>query len=281
MKLARWTHDGLETYGVIAGDSAHSASPAFIARYPDLVDVLAAGALPALHDDAMTQPPVPLDAITWRLPIHPAARVVCVGINYPKRDPLDQSVTRPEDIILFAKLDGTLVPHGAPLEMPTGAAAESFDYEGEIAVVVGKPGRHIAAEDALSHVAGYTAMNDGSVRDWQRHSVHAGKNFAASGGCGPWIVTADDIADPAALDLTTRLNGEVVQQTRADAMVFSIPEVLSYISHMMPLRPGDLIATGSPEGTCGSRTPPRFLGAGDTLEIAVSGLVTLRNSVAG
>jgi len=281
MRLARWIHEGLETYGVIAGESAHPASPAFIARFPDLADVLAADALPALRNDAMTQPPVPLDAITWRLPIHPAARVFCVGINYPKRYPLDQSVTRPENIILFAKLHGTLVPHGAALERPTGDAADSFDYEGEIAVVIGRPGRHIAAADALSHVAGYTVMNDGSVRDWQRHSVHAGKNFAASGGCGPWITTADDIPDPAALELTTRLNGDIVQQTRADAMFFSIPEVISYISHMMPLRPGDLIATGSPDGTGGSRTPPRFLRDGDVLDISVSGVGTLRNTVAG
>lgn len=281
MKLARWTHDGTETYGLIAGDSAHAASPTFRARCPDLHDVLAADALPALEADALAGAPVPLAEVAWRLPIHPAARVFCVGINYPKRYPLDQSVTRPENIILFSKLDGTLVPHGAALEMPEGEAARSFDFEGELAVVIGKGGRHIRSGDAHEHIAGFTVLNDGSVRDWQRHSVHAGKNFAGSGACGPWITSADEIEVPEALKLTTRLNGQVMQDATISEMFFPIPEILSYISHTMPLRPGDLIATGSPDGTGGSRTPPRFLRAGDVLEIEVPGVGTLRNTVAG
>jgi 2-keto-4-pentenoate hydratase/2-oxohepta-3-ene-1,7-dioic acid hydratase in catechol pathway len=281
MKLARWSHEGTGTYGVISGDAAHGASPAFRAQFPDLHDVLAAGALPALKADALAAAAVPVADIAWRLPIHPAARVFCVGINYPKRYPLDQSVTRPENIILFAKLDGTLVPHGAELEVPEGAAAASFDFEGELAVVIGRGGRHIRPEDAHAHIAGFTVMNDGSVRDWQRHSVHAGKNFAGSGGCGPWITTADEIDVPEALKLTTRLNGQVMQHATISEMFFSIPEIVSYISHTMPLRPGDLIATGSPDGTGGSRTPPRFLQPGDLLEIDIPGVGLLENRVSG
>lgn len=279
MKLARWQQGGTKSYGVIAGDKAYAVSDGFRARFPDLADVLAAAALPDLRADAMAQPPVCLTDITWQLPIHGAARVICVGINYPKRYPLDQSVRRPDNIILFAKLDGTLVPHETPLEIPMGEAAGSFDYEGEIGVVIGQPARHVDPDQAHAHIAGFTVVNDGSVRDWQRHSVHAGKNFAASGGCGPWITTADDIDMPEALELTTRLNGQVVQNAPASEMYFSIPQVVSYISCMMPLRPGDLIAMGSPDGTGGSRRPPRFLRAGDLLEIEVPGVGLLRNRV--
>jgi 2-keto-4-pentenoate hydratase/2-oxohepta-3-ene-1,7-dioic acid hydratase in catechol pathway len=279
MKLARWQHDGAKRFGLIAGDMAYPVSDGFRARCPDLHDALAAAALTDLRVNAMTQPPVPLADIVWRLPIHRAARVICVGINYPKRYPLDQSVTRPENIILFAKLDGTLVPHGAALEIPVGEAAESFDYEGEIGVVIGRAARHISPDQVHAHIAGFTVVNDGSVRAWQKHSVHAGKNFAASGGCGPWIATADEIDVPEALKLTTRLNGQIVQHASASEMFFSIPQVISYISHMMPLAPGDLIAMGSPDGTGGSRTPQRFLKAGDEVEIDVPGVGVLRNRV--
>jgi len=279
MKLARWQQGGNDTYGVIAGDEAHAVSAGFRAQFADLHEVLEAGALEALHADAMAVPPVPVSDITWRLPIHRAARMICVGINYPKRYPLDQSVTRPDNIILFAKLDGTLLAHDAPLEIPVGEAADSFDYEGEIAVVIGRTARHISPDQVSAHLAGFTLVNDGSVRDWQRHSVHAGKNFAGSGSCGPWITTADEIDAPETLTLTTRLNGQIVQNAPASEMFFSIAQVVSYISHMMPLQPGDLIAMGSPDGTGGSRTPQRFLKAGDELEIDVPGVGLLRNRV--
>lgn len=180
---------------------------------------------------------------------------------------------------MFAKVPGTLVGHGQALEVPLGEAAETFDYEGEIAVVIGKPARHITQAEAWDHVAGYTIVNDGSVRAWQQHSVHAGKNFANSGACGPWMVTADAIADPDALELTARLNGSVVQNTTADRMFFAIPEVIAYLSHTLTLLPGDIISTGSPEGAGMSQDPPRYLRAGDRLEIEVSGIGCLANRV--
>ena len=133
--------------------------------------------------------------------------------------------------------------------------------------------------DAHKHIAGYTIVNDGSVRGWQKHSVHTGKNFANSGACGPWMVTADEIDDPFAITLKTRLNGDEVQNTNAGEMIFPIPELIEYISHTIDLRPGDIISTGSPEGSGGSRQPPRFLRAGDTLEMEVSGVGVLQNRV--
>jgi len=277
MKLARWTHEGRDAYGVIEGGRAYGVSAGFAARHPDLADAL--DDVAALCTDAMSGAGVAVDGIDWRLPVAPTARIICVGINYPKRYPLDPAQGRPENIILFAKLDGTLVPHGARLLMPDGEAAHSFDYEGEIGVVIGRAADRVSVAQAMDHVAGYTALNDGSVRAWQKHSVHAGKNFARSGGCGPWIATADEVPDPDALRLVTRLNGEVVQDTLARAMFYDMAQVISYISHMMPLRPGDLIATGSPEGTGGSQTPPRFLVRGDVVEVEVEGVATVTTPV--
>ncbi len=167
--------------------------------------------------------------------------------------------------------------NGGTLTAPT--VSEQFDYEGELALVVGRGGAGIAAGDALRHVAGYTCFNDGSVRDYQKHSVWAGKNFAASGAWGPWVVTADEIPDPARLTLCTRLNGEEVQRSSIGRMFFPVPAIIAYISSVTPLLPGDVIATGSPEGSGATRNPPRFLRSGDRLEIEIEGIGTLANRV--
>lgn len=286
MKIASFKHNGSELFGLVQDEFIAPASRSFVETYPTLRDVLAADALEQLAADcAQSDEKLALSDVQLLPPITNPQRIICVGINYPKRYPVPDAngdfpiMPPPENIILFAKLDGTLVGHGQPLEIPTGEAADTFDYEGEITVVIGKGGRHIPAENAFEHIAGYTIMNDGSVRGWQKHSVHAGKNFANSGGCGPWMVTADEIDNPFGMTLQTRLNGALVQNTVASEMVFSIPEVIAYVSHTIDLRPGDLIATGSPEGSGGSRKPQRFLRRGDELEISLSGVGSLKNRV--
>ena len=281
MRIATFQNGNSISYGVVLDEGVIEASVGFRARFPTVRDLLEADAIDGLAEDLVGRS-AELNLTDLRLlpPIHNPQRIICVGINYPKRYPIDNTVMPPpENIILFSKLDGTLVGHETPLEIPVGEAANTFDYEGEITLVIGKHGRHIAQEDALEFVAGYTVMNDGSVRGWQKHSVHAGKNFANSGACGPWMVTADAIDDPFSMTLQTRLNGEVVQDTTSAEMVFSIPELIAYISHTIDLRPGDLIATGSPEGSGGSRQPQRFLRAGDVLEIEVGRVGVLRNRV--
>lgn len=276
MKLASFIVDGQSTYGTVEGETVAPVSDAFAARYPDLRAALAADALGALDLGAA----LPADRVTFLLPIPAPSKIVCVGLNYRKPYPVDGvAPPDPDNIVLFGKERQCLVAHRAALEIPPGEAAETFDYEAEIAVVIGREGRCIAPEDALAHVAGYTCFNDGSVRAWQRHSVHAGKNFERSGSCGPWITTADEVPDWAALRLTARLNGEVVQDALASEMIFGLPEQIAYVSHLMTLHPGDIIATGSPDGTGGSRTPKRFLRAGDTVEVTVSGVGTLVNRV--
>lgn len=285
MKIVSFMAAGGTAYGVVAADQDRGLGltvPAtrFMARYPTLRSVLDAGALAGLREETSSvAASLALDDVHLIPPLHDARKVICVGINYPKRDPLDNPAPPPQHIILFAKLDGTLVGHRETLELPPPPADSSFDYEGEITLVVGRAGRHIAERDVFNHIAGYTIMNDGSVREWQKHSVHAGKNFSRSGACGPWMVTADEIADPRRITLQTRLNGDVVQETTGAEMIFTIPELVSYISNTIELLPGDLVATGSPEGAGGSRTPPRFLRAGDTLEIECSGIGVLSNRV--
>jgi 2-keto-4-pentenoate hydratase/2-oxohepta-3-ene-1,7-dioic acid hydratase in catechol pathway len=157
-----------------------------------------------------------------------------------------------------------------------------FDFEGELAVVIGRPGRRIPATAALDHVAGYSCFNDGSIRDYQRHSGQftPGKNFDRSGAFGPWLVTRDEIPDPAALRLQTRLNGQVVQSESTGELIFSIGDLIEYISSFTQLVPGDVIVTGTPGGVGAGRTPPLWMQAGDTVEVEISGLGCLSNRIA-
>lgn len=280
MKIARFEHQGRAGYGVVVDDSRIvEPSDDFLARHADIRSVLAASATAALaHDVAQRPARLGLEQVQLLPPLAAQNKVLCIGINFRKKYPLDGvPPPNPEHIIVFAKHPDALVGHGAALERPQGSAADTFDYEGELALVIGEGGRHIAPEQALRHVAGFTVFNDGSVRAWQKHSLHAGKNFARSGACGPWIVTADEIGDLAGVTLTTRVNGELRQQTDVGQMIFAPQELIAYISQFTPLHPGDIIACGSPEGAGGSFSPPRFLQAGDRVEISVSDVGTLAN----
>lgn len=205
-------------------------------------------------------------------------RVFAAGLNYPKIYPVGtEQPPTPRFPPWFGKAPGTLVGHEQPVVAPK--VSESFDYEAELAAVIGRGGRHIAAEQALDHVAGWTCLNDGSVRHWQRHSVNAGKNFERSGSIGPWLVTADAIDDPQDLRLLARVDGEERQNASTGEMIFTVAEIIAYLSQIIELRPGDVIATGSPEGTGGSFDPPRFLTPGQVLEVEIEGIGVLRNHV--
>ena len=217
------------------------------------------------------------EAISFDIPIPNQRRMLCAGLNYHKKYPLGGEVKLPKQPVYFNKPPGSLVAHNEALVRPI--ASDQLDYEVELAVVIGRSGRHISESDALAHVAGYTILNDGSVRDWQRHGVAAGKNFYRSGSCGPWIVTSDLLPDPSALSVTTRVNGEQRQHSGVNEMIFSVEELVAYMSQIMPLEPGDIIATGSPEGTGGSMEPQVWLSAGDQIEFEVPGIGLLKNSV--
>ncbi|MGI9383957.1 MAG: fumarylacetoacetate hydrolase family protein [Methyloligellaceae bacterium] len=281
MKLVSFRERNGNAYGVVTADGIVPVADDFAARYGSIRAVLAAGALAELEDWAGGRTATrALDAVTYLPPLHDAEKVICIGVNYPKRHPVDGEIPPPQHITVFSKLAGTIVGHEAPLLCPPPPAGDSFDYEGELVLVIGKEGRFIPKDAAFDHIAGYTILNDGSVRSFQKHSVAAGKNFFASSASGPWMVTADEIDDATRLTLSTRLNGEEVQRATVDQMIFDIPTQISYLSTFLHLKPGDIVSTGSPEGSGGSRIPQRFLRPGDRLEIEWSGIGTLRNHVA-
>jgi 2-keto-4-pentenoate hydratase/2-oxohepta-3-ene-1,7-dioic acid hydratase in catechol pathway len=219
----------------------------------------------------------PLSAVTLQPPIPNPEKVICIGLNY--RDHAAEAGQKlPEHPSVFVRLTNTLTPHGGALVRPN--ISDNFDYEGEVAVIIGKPGRHISRSSALEHVFGYACFNDGSIRDFQlKHSLIAGKNFPSTGGFGPWIATADTIPDPSKLTLTTRINGKQVQHKGTSDMIFDVPAIIAYVSTWTELVPGDVIATGTPEGVGFARKPPLWLKPGDVVEVEISRIGILRNNV--
>ena len=275
MKLMCYRVDGAPSLGVVDDDRVIDVSAAvpdyFAALRPagrDAVRTLAQGRDP---DHALSE-------VEPLMPIAHEARVFCVGQNYAEHI-REMGMEMPEYPSIFMRTHASFAPHGADIVKP--GVSDQLDYEGELTVVIGDDARHVSEAEALGRVAGYTIMNDGSVRDWQRRvaQVAPGKNFDRSGALGPWIATADDIPDPAALTIETRVDGEVRQHSSTADMVFSVPILISYISTFCALRPGDLISTGSPSGAAAGFDPPRWLKPGETLEIEISGIGTLRNEV--
>ena len=276
MRIASYTTVQGPSFGIVTADGIVDLGRR--TPYADISAALAAGALPELARHAGVPPDFALGDVML-LPSVPSQlrKVLCVGLNY--RAHVAESAGRqvPEHPRIFARLADTVIAHGAPLWRPVNST--HFDYEGELAVVIGKAGRRIPAAQALDHVAAYTIFNDGSLRDYQKHSVTAGKNFPNTGPLGPWLVTADEIRDPAALTLETRVNGERRQHTSTGDMILSVPQLIEYISAFTPLAPGDVIATGTPEGVAHARKPPLWLVPGDVVEIEISGIGILRNPV--
>ena len=182
-------------------------------------------------------------------------------------------------MIFFGKHIESLVGHGENIIIPDGLPGKSLDYEGELAVVIGKPGYQISVKQAMNHIFGFTLINDGSVRHWQKHSVFAGKNFNRSGSCGPYLLTKDMIPDPQNLELTTKLNKSLVQNTNTKDMIYSICEQIAYVSNIFDLESGDILSTGSPDGTGASQNPERFLREGDHLEVEIPNIGILSNTI--
>jgi 2-keto-4-pentenoate hydratase/2-oxohepta-3-ene-1,7-dioic acid hydratase in catechol pathway len=202
--------------------------------------------------------------------------IACAGINY-RSHASETGREIPKQPSMFLRLTNTLIGHDGEMIRPT--VSSNFDFEGELAVVIGKGGRHIPKERALEHVAGYTCFVDGSVRDYQKFSVTSGKNFPGTGPLGPWMVTTDEIPDPTRLTLMTRLNGTEMQRSGTDLLIYSIPHIISFCSDFTTLTPGDVIATGTPEGVGHRRNPPLWMKPGDVLEVEITGIGTLRSRI--
>jgi 2-keto-4-pentenoate hydratase/2-oxohepta-3-ene-1,7-dioic acid hydratase in catechol pathway len=273
MKFVSYEYNHGPSFGAVIGKDIVDLSDAG----PSLRAVLASGPLSNLRAVvAARKPSVALDHVVLHQVVPDAARIICVGKNYADHA-AEMGGPPPADPNLFIRTTKSLVGHEQSVVCPR--ASVQYDFEGELAVVIGRGGRHIAADKALGHVAGYTCFLDGSVRDYQKHSFTAGKNFDSSGACGPWLVPVSEIPDPQKLTLTTRLNGNVVQHANTSQMIFSVAKIISYISIFTHLEPGDVIATGTPAGVGAGRTPPLWMKVGDRIEVEISGVGVLANTV--
>ncbi|MBL0421856.1 fumarylacetoacetate hydrolase family protein [Ramlibacter sp. AW1] len=280
MRFVSFEHQGRASYGAWKDDSSWWQVPAaFQDRHPDLKSVIAAGQLDEMGQAARESGQLRQAADCRLLPVIPnPGKVFCVGLNYKTH----VAETRRADSdypAIFTRFADSLGAHGAPLPRP--ASTTRFDFEGELAVIIGRGGRRIAQSDAFDHIAGYACFNDATARDWQRHTHQwtPGKNFPATGPLGPFMATPADIPDVNALTLQTRLNGEVMQQASLADLIFTLPVILEYLSGFTTLSPGDVIATGTPGGVGDRREPPVYMKPGDVIEVEITGLGTLRNVV--
>jgi len=283
MRLATFEANGRVSWGAAVNGGIVDLSKKFGAKYPALIDAIRGGeaALAELRAGAQGAADHKLSQLKFLPPVPGAEKIICVGINYPERTAeYKDEREKPKYPNLFVRFPSSLVGHGENILRPK--VSEQFDYEGEIVLVIGKAGRNVAREKALSHIFGMTLGNEGSVRDWLRHgkfNVTQGKNFDASGSLGPWMVTADEIDLARPLRLMTRVNGEVRQDDTTASLIFDFPYLLNYISTFMTLDPGDLILTGTPTGAGARFDPPKWLKPGDVVEVEVEGIGTLRNGV--
>jgi 2-keto-4-pentenoate hydratase/2-oxohepta-3-ene-1,7-dioic acid hydratase in catechol pathway len=274
MKLLSFTTGGKNYFGAVSGDGIVTLNDKV--GQPDLRAALAAGTMEAMRKAAKEEPDRKLADIEFLPAIPQPGKILCAGINY-RSHAAETGRELPKQPSMFVRFTDTLVGHRGKLVRP--GVSDNFDFEGELALVIGKAGRHIKPEHAFDHVAGYTCFIDGSVRDYQKFSVTSGKNFPSTGPLGPWIVTSDEIPDPGRLTLTTRLNGKQVQHSPTDLLIYSIPQIIAFCSDFTALSPGDIIATGTPEGVGQRRTPPLWMKPGDTLEVEISGIGTLSAQV--
>ncbi|UVM52805.1 fumarylacetoacetate hydrolase family protein [Pseudomonas sp. B21-015] len=279
MKLASFIVQGRSSYGVVEGDQIIDLESLKPTLGSDLKQAIGHNRLNELTAARLVSlPRIPLADVTF-LPVIPnPGKVLCIGINYAThvRETGREMPTYP---MIFTRFADSQTAHLQPIVRPT--ASHKLDFEGELAVVIGKAARHVKHADALDYVAGYACYNDGSVRDWQKHTIQfvPGKNFPNTGGFGPWLVTGDEIGDPQDLELTTRLNGEVMQHTRTSDMIFDVRQLIEYCSTFTELAPGDVIVTGTTGGVGAFREPPVWMKPGDQVEVEIARIGTLRNSI--
>jgi 2-keto-4-pentenoate hydratase/2-oxohepta-3-ene-1,7-dioic acid hydratase in catechol pathway len=277
MKLASFVAGGHAAFGVVTGDSVIVMNGRLACGATALREALAADVFDEIRAVANTAKPDHKLADIKFLPVIPDPhKILCAGINY-RSHAAEVGRELPKQPSMFIRFADTLVGHDGEMIRPK--LSDNFDFEGEFTAVIGKGGRDIPIERALDHVAGYTCFVDGSVRDYQKFSVTSGKNWPGTGPLGPWIVTTDEIPDPTRLTLTTRLNGQQVQNSGTDQMIYSIQQIISFCSQFTQLHPGDVIATGTPEGVGHGRKPPLWMKAGDVLEVEISGIGTLRTRI--
>ncbi|MBI5261932.1 MAG: fumarylacetoacetate hydrolase family protein [Bradyrhizobium sp.] len=281
-RLAAYSINGITGYGAVTDSGIVDLSARQGKDYPSLREVISAGALMKLAEEAARHSPDhALSEITWLPPIPAPEKIICIGVNYPDRNAeYKDGQDAPRYPSMFMRTPRSFVGHETPLVRPR--ASPQLDYEGEVVLVIGKPGRHIPQATALDHIAAITLCNEGSVRDWLRHAkfnVTQGKNFDASGSLGPWLVPYSSESQIADIRLMTRVNGELRQDDRTSRLIFGFRYLINYISTFTTLVAGDIIVTGTPTGAGARFDPPRYLKPGDLVEVEAEGIGTLRNGV--
>jgi len=264
MKLICFRHGGEDHYGAVIGDGVAPLGSDLIAALGRRTEIV--------------EPTLALADVALLPVVTRPGKIFCVGHNYEthRAETGRAAVGHPS---IFTRFADTLTPHGGPIVRPT--VSTMLDYEGELAIVIGRGGRHIKEADAMDHIAGFTCANDASVRDWQWHTSQftPGKNFPATCSLGPWLVTPDEIADLDAVTVTTRLNGTVMQHTGLGDLIFPLPVIIAYLSAFTTLSPGDVILTGTPGGVGAKREPPVWMKPGDSVEVDIAGVGLLRNTI--
>ena len=273
-----WTGPKALAFGAVIGEEVAVLGGDGDARWSSLRAMLEDGGINAGAAAVAGAPRIPLAGLAFAPVIPDTDMIYCVGLNYAKHI-AEMGREMPQYAALFPRTPRSQIGHEQPMVLPH--VSDKLDYEGELAFVIGKGGRYISEEDALTHVAGYSCYNDGSLRDFQRHTHQflPGKNFWATGAFGPWLVTPDEFGDVASHGVTTRLNGEVMQQAGFDDFLFSVPHLIAYISSFTELLPGDVVITGTPGGVGTARKPPVYMKPGDVVEIEIDGIGVLRNTI--
>jgi len=280
MKLLSFEVDGSPKFGAWVNGGVVDLTQRLAGKFPDLLSVLQAGALPNVAEVLEgAEPDFTLEQITF-LPVIPSPpKIICIGVNYEEhRSEIGREPTLKPPV--FGRFSNSQVGHLGVIPLPPESV--KLDYEGEIAVIIGKAGRRISSDQVWKHIAGYAPYNDASVRDWQGHTHQwtPGKNFLHTGGFGPWMSTADEVGDDPELHLSTRLNGLEVQRATSRQMIFSIAELVTYCSTFTQLEPGDVIVTGTPGGVGARRNPQLFMKDGDVVEVEIAEIGVLRNVIA-
>ncbi|MBR1140038.1 MULTISPECIES: fumarylacetoacetate hydrolase family protein [Bradyrhizobium] len=279
MKFASFTIHDAPSWGLVEGDEIADLGALLRDRFPDLKSAIAANALTEAAAAAAKATRHALSTITF-LPVIPNPdKILCIGLNYETHRK-ETGRSEVENPTVFGRFANSQTGHLRNIIRPR--VSTDLDFEGELAVIIGKPGRYIPRSEAFQHIAGYACYNEGSVRDFQRHTHQftPGKNFPDTGAFGPWMVTSDEIDDLGPLKLQTRLNGEVVQEATISQMIFDIPRQIEYCSSFTRLEPGDVIATGTPGGVGSRRTPPLWMKPGDVVEVEIDRIGLLRNGIA-
>lgn len=275
MRFSSFSINGASAYGSVAAGRVQIPPEGFRIRYPDLKSAIAGG---VLAEAASAGDSLDAESVNFEPVIPNAGKIFGVGMNYMAHIK-EMGREPPTHPALFVRFSDSLVGHREPVVRPS--ASTHYDFEGELAVIIGKTARHVSAARALDYVAGYACFLDGSVRDYQRHTSQfvAGKNFRKSGAFGPWLVTTDEIPNPSVLKLQTRINGEIMQRGHVEDLCIGVPELIEYLSTICQLDPGDVIATGTPSGVGAARDPQRWLLPGDFVEVDIDGIGILENVV--